>query len=106
MVSRILIQNCLPIPTCKNTPKGGSSMAIMIRSRSIYGSSCQLGFSSYYGVCTRWFSALIRGGRDAVVHTQLHFKSASHPLPSEPLGAGHLVRHSTSGLLLCSPVKR
>jgi hypothetical protein len=31
----MFIQNCLPIPTCKNTPKGGRSMAIMMRSRSI-----------------------------------------------------------------------
>ena len=23
MISRTLIQKCLPIPTCKNTPKGG-----------------------------------------------------------------------------------
>jgi hypothetical protein len=30
----MLIQNCLPIPTCKNTPRGGSSIATMIRSRS------------------------------------------------------------------------
>src|SRR5918994_4553943 len=35
MVSRTLIQKCLPIPTCKNTPRGGSSMAMMIRSKSI-----------------------------------------------------------------------
>src|SRR5215216_3675141 len=35
IVSRTLIQNCLPIPTCKNTPRGGRSIAIMIRSRSI-----------------------------------------------------------------------
>jgi hypothetical protein len=35
MLSRMLIQNCLPIPTCKNTPKGGRSIAIMMRSRSI-----------------------------------------------------------------------
>jgi hypothetical protein len=32
---RLLIQNCLPISTCKNTPRGGRSIAIMIRSRSI-----------------------------------------------------------------------
>jgi hypothetical protein len=31
----MFIQNCLPIPTCKNTPKGGRSIAIMMRSRSI-----------------------------------------------------------------------
>ena len=35
MVSKMLIQNCLPMPTCRNTPRGGRSIAIMMRSRSI-----------------------------------------------------------------------
>jgi hypothetical protein len=30
-----LIQKCLPKPTCKNTPRGGRSIAMTIRSRSI-----------------------------------------------------------------------
>ena len=37
MLSRMLIQNCLPIPTCKNTPRGGRSIATMMRRRSIKG---------------------------------------------------------------------
>src|SRR5215204_6419782 len=35
MVKRILIQKCLPTPTCKNTPRGGRRIAAMMRSRSI-----------------------------------------------------------------------
>src|SRR5215212_8372285 len=43
----MLIQNCLPIPTCKNTPKGGRSMAIMIRSRSIQSLSVSIRVAYY-----------------------------------------------------------
>src|SRR4028118_1795046 len=48
IVSRILIQKCLPIPTCKNTPRGGSSTAITMRSRSIEGPFCLFDLSTYY----------------------------------------------------------
>ncbi len=30
----MLIQNCLPIPTCKNTPNGGRRIATTMRSKS------------------------------------------------------------------------
>jgi hypothetical protein len=32
----MLIQNCLPIPTCKNTPRGGRMTAATIRQKSTY----------------------------------------------------------------------
>jgi hypothetical protein len=31
----MFIQNCFPMPTCKNTLRGGRSIAMMILSRSI-----------------------------------------------------------------------
>jgi len=34
-VSKIFIQKCFPIPSCKNTPNGGMNIANMIRIKSI-----------------------------------------------------------------------
>jgi hypothetical protein len=43
----------LAIPTCKNTPKGGRSMAIMIRSRSIQILSVSIRLPYCYAVSSR-----------------------------------------------------
>src|SRR5690606_13658546 len=48
MVNRMLIQKCLPIPTCKKTPNGGNKIAIRIRKRSIQFSPWSAYNDSYH----------------------------------------------------------
>ena len=89
----MLIQNCLPIPTCKNTPRGGRSIAIIRRSRSIKTPCIGL---TYPPITLFAYDSCCSLSIEIVAYAQLTFEPTTYPLSSDLPPAVHLVRHPAS----------